>query len=58
MKELKRPSTEGCIGSPSWQGGNSQHRGNGLPRCGGGEGLQPGTVTISARATEEGLGHV
>lgn len=49
------PSTEGRIGSPSWQVGNSQHRGNGLPRCGGGEGVQPGTVTISARATEEGL---
>lgn len=55
MTAINRPSTEGRIGSPSWQVGNSQHRGNGLPRCGGGEGVQPGTVTISARATEEAL---
>lgn len=55
MTHFDDPSTEGDIGSPSWQVGNSQHRGNGLPRCGGGEGLQPGTVTISARATEEAL---
>lgn len=55
MTSIHRPSAEGCIGGPSWQVGNSQHLGSGLPRCGGGDGLQPGTVTLSARATEEAL---
>lgn len=55
MTQNTHPSTEGNIGSPSWQVGNSQHRGSGLPRCGGGEGLHPGPVTLSTRATEEAL---
>lgn len=55
MTAYMRPSTEGEIGSPSWQVGNSQHRGNGLPRCGGGEGLQPRSVPLIARGTEEAL---
>lgn len=42
---------------PSRQVGNSRHFGSGLPRCGGGIGLQPETVTTPARGTGEGCGH-
>ncbi len=55
MTGYMRPSTEGHIGSPSWQVGNSQRRGSGLPRCGGGEGVQPGAASLIARGTEEAL---
>lgn len=48
------PSTEAGIGSPSWQVGNSQHRGSREPRCGGGAGRHAGLAFCTC-ATEEGL---
>lgn len=48
-------STEASIGSPSWQVGNSQHRGNGEPRCGGGSRASVAGAAFCTRGTEEAL---